>query len=102
MTPTDCTVAHTAERITTGMVKAPDLTGPATAKDSCTRQAAQVTGHVDPTMGGRLTVSLTISGIDHAEFSIQRAVDCVLITADGRRILGSLVGLDDQPLHYAG
>jgi hypothetical protein len=72
---------------------------PDVVRQSCVAQAAIVLRRADPTAGGALLVRIHPDQLPPARVTANPA--CYVTAADGRRIVGSLVGLGPMPVTFA-
>jgi len=97
----DCSEPHRSELVSVGSVSAHSNVAAPDVSASCERLASRIVGRDDPTAGGALTV-----GVDPEELPARltsgRNVDltCFLTVTDDRRLVGTLVGLDDRPVPF--
>jgi hypothetical protein len=87
----DCPLPHSVEQLTVASVPIMMQAQRAVhaAPPACTELASTIIGRADPTFGGRISI------IDHVE-PLQRS--CWVVSADGTRLTGSLIGHGERPL----
>ena len=95
----DCNSAHVAELIALGRAVSDGPLSPDVVRQSCVAQAAIVLRRADPTAGGALLVRIHPDQLPPARVTANPA--CYVTAADGRRIVGSLVGLGPMPVTFA-
>lgn len=95
----DCSEPHVTELIALGRAVVDGPLDPDLVRQSCLAQAAIVLRRADPTVGGALSVR---SRPDHlSNVRIRSSPACFISAADGRLIVGSLVGLGSTPIPFA-
>ncbi len=96
---TSCLQRHLGELISAGTAAA--TTGSSDVQASCERLAAATLGREDPTAGGELVVRTSPAELYVADQNRSNNVLCYVTTA-GPPLAGTLMGLHDSPVPFAG
>ncbi|WP_420120490.1 hypothetical protein [Nakamurella sp.] len=94
----DCREPHVAELIALGRAIGTGPVEPDLVRQSCLDQAALVLRRADPTAGGALSIRVDPERPPGGGAALSPA--CFVTAADGRVLVGSLVGIGDGPLPF--
>lgn len=95
----DCREPHVAELIALGRAVGAEPVDPELVRQSCLAQAALVLRRPDPTAGGALAIRVDPDRPPTARAALSPAC-FVTAAADGRRLVGSVVGIGDGPVSF--
>jgi len=98
-----CASRHLGELMATATIPDGGTVAVADVMTSCRRLVAKVIGRIDPTAGGRLTVEMLLTP-DVAQFlAMPQPLSVVCSIAPvAQALYGTVVGLRDRPIPYAG
>lgn len=94
----DCREPHVAELIALGRAVGDGPVDPELVRQSCLDQAALVLRRSDPTAGGALAIQVEPDRPAIARAALSPA--CFVSATDGRRLVGSVVGIGDRSLPF--
>jgi hypothetical protein len=98
--PVDCGEPHLAEVISIGRIRDRVATNPDEVNKSCHTLAARVMRRTDPTDAGRLAIAMTPKTFGSSLTGVRSITIVCYVVPVEQRVLGSLVGLAAQPVHY--
>jgi hypothetical protein len=97
-----CNEPHPAELLATGWIRNRELVSSADLQVSCDDIAGRVMHTDDPTRGGALAITLDPVTLDGAMTpDAPLSVSCFVSSAGPTQLVGTLVGIGDQPIPFA-